>query len=764
MALFQPTNISPSTLGGIGHGTIDVTKPVTISWQVNGNSPMVAYRIRIMKNDEGSTQMMDTGRVALSTPFWGTNSKGEVQLFSIVIPSGTFLSNGIVNGYANGYKMEITQWWSTTEHIVQTSDSYFITRTAPNAVLQSILYPTSFRYVEYTFETYYWQDQGDALEWNRWELQVKNGDEYITVDDTGNIYNAALNIHNGHYGINYTYNGFIIGKSGDTELAQYGTEYRIKCTVQTVNGVQADTGWNTFYTQNIGSNYLRDLSLCAQSEHDAVRIELPENFAIAGNATGTYSYLGSESSGYYAVSLSSGASVQWGDAVDNIKGVLNGNYSIIVRMDITSVPSSEKTIFSAEYSDGQLVFSYSGSGFYLRNRGTIIWQNSVAPVSNAQITICITNENVFFGKNVNGTITKSKTAIANWQNSDLYFLKIYGPGAFRFVWIENTTWRDSDFDYVVSVTGYNPLYTEETMFLAVFNGTLYTGSDNMSSQIAAFAIYKKARSAPIFKYVAKLPLNEAAHTTAIYDYSALSQETYDYYLLYMREDSYVETRGFITTIRPCFWNYTVLCCSTDTEGNYIVEDEYRFALNVESGSMSNNNKPTIQQNFTPYPIRQPVNLNYRSGTLTALIGKVSNNNYTDSTQLMKELYALSTSPLTKFLKTRKGEIFQIEVSSPITMKISDKYVQQPAKISLSWVEVADASNANILETALMGGMPRFTVDPTTMELTMQYSEYSMMGQDSFSLVNADLYINNSGTYDFDDFSINSDNEVIFNPQ
>jgi hypothetical protein len=98
------------------------------------------------------------------------------------------------------------------------------------------------------------------------------------------------------------------------------------------------------------------------------------------------------------------------------------------------------------------------------------------------------------------------------------------------------------------------------------------------------------------------------------------------------------------------------------------------------------------------------------------------------------------------------------------MKISDKYVKQPAKISLSWVEVADASNANILETALMGGMPRFTVDPTTMELTMQYSEYSMMGQDSFSLVNADLYINNSGTYDFDDFSINSDNEVIFNPQ
>ena len=62
MALFQPTNISPSTLGGIGNGTIDVTKPVTISWQVNGNSPMVAYRIRIMKNDEGSTQMMDTGR------------------------------------------------------------------------------------------------------------------------------------------------------------------------------------------------------------------------------------------------------------------------------------------------------------------------------------------------------------------------------------------------------------------------------------------------------------------------------------------------------------------------------------------------------------------------------------------------------------------------------------------------------------------------------------------------------------------------------
>ena len=49
--LFAPTNISPSTFGGLGNGTVDATQPLVVSWQVNGNSAMAAFSITIYKQD-----------------------------------------------------------------------------------------------------------------------------------------------------------------------------------------------------------------------------------------------------------------------------------------------------------------------------------------------------------------------------------------------------------------------------------------------------------------------------------------------------------------------------------------------------------------------------------------------------------------------------------------------------------------------------------------------------------------------------------------
>ena len=65
MALFQPTNITPSSFSGPAAGTVDVTQNLTVSWQVNGNSPMTAYQIIIMQNDTASTQVLDTGKITL---------------------------------------------------------------------------------------------------------------------------------------------------------------------------------------------------------------------------------------------------------------------------------------------------------------------------------------------------------------------------------------------------------------------------------------------------------------------------------------------------------------------------------------------------------------------------------------------------------------------------------------------------------------------------------------------------------------------------
>lgn len=87
MALFMPTNITPDARGSLGNGTVDATQPLTVSWQVNGNSAMTAYQISVYTYDESSTLMYTTGKITTGCPFYGKDYNGNPQMFSYTIPS-----------------------------------------------------------------------------------------------------------------------------------------------------------------------------------------------------------------------------------------------------------------------------------------------------------------------------------------------------------------------------------------------------------------------------------------------------------------------------------------------------------------------------------------------------------------------------------------------------------------------------------------------------------------------------------------------------
>ena len=124
MALQMATNITPDSLSGIGGAVFDANEGLTVSWQVNGVSPMLAYQIVIMENDTESTQLYTTGKITLDSPFYGVKYNGDVEYFTAQKIASTALSGaGIANG--NSYKMLITQWWGATdnESVTQSSAS-----------------------------------------------------------------------------------------------------------------------------------------------------------------------------------------------------------------------------------------------------------------------------------------------------------------------------------------------------------------------------------------------------------------------------------------------------------------------------------------------------------------------------------------------------------------------------------------------------------------------------------------------------------------
>ena len=225
--LFQATNIIPDMRSGVGLGTIDATLPMKVSWQVNGDYPvMTAMSITIYANDTLSTQKYTTGKVTFSTPFYGADALGNLQYYSYTITAAQLSSAGITNG--NEYKMVITQYYaegSGEGSVTQSSASVFITRKTPTFFLSPL--PATVANNMHTFTMNYSQEQGDTLDWIRYQI-AQGSDTEDPIFDSGNIYGAAV------YTCTY-------------EQFRTGFIYSFRATAQTSSGVLLDTGWKTFY-------------------------------------------------------------------------------------------------------------------------------------------------------------------------------------------------------------------------------------------------------------------------------------------------------------------------------------------------------------------------------------------------------------------------------------------------------------------------------------------------------------------------------------
>lgn len=231
MAIFQPSNIIPSSFAGIGLGVLDVNDNINISWQVNGNSPMTAFQIQIYNNTQvaNANPIYNTGVLTVGIPtggFYGVDNKGNPKQF-LYTPNETWANWGLTNG--NEYKMIITQYWgdNNSQSITEWSGSVFITRTTPTLILQ---YNNSnfdgsapIENAIATFTAVYEQAQFDSINYVRW--QVRDSQNQI-LEDTGLINTSELS---------YTYNKFFTNNT-----------YSINCIVETQNGIQVSTGWVDF--------------------------------------------------------------------------------------------------------------------------------------------------------------------------------------------------------------------------------------------------------------------------------------------------------------------------------------------------------------------------------------------------------------------------------------------------------------------------------------------------------------------------------------
>ena len=245
--LFQPTNIVPDEVNG--QGCVDITEDLDVSWQVNGDSAMVAYSITIYENNAASTQLYTTGKTSLSEPFWGRDENGDIQRYSATVLASALSAAGLENG--NEYKLMITQWWDSTHYVTQLTASVFVTRTTPQVAINSFNNPLTTK--SYTFRASYYQAEGDAINSTRWMVAEAN-DEDNPLLDTGEIEGTGI--------LKVSYDGFFTG-----------VDYAIRCIVTTQYNIIADTGWEEFSVEYSLEDTSGTATACQLSYTNAVFVQ-----------------------------------------------------------------------------------------------------------------------------------------------------------------------------------------------------------------------------------------------------------------------------------------------------------------------------------------------------------------------------------------------------------------------------------------------------------------------------------------------------------
>ena len=294
---------------------------------------------------------------------------------------------------------------------------------------------------------------------------------------------------------------------------------------------------------------------------------------------------------------------------------------------------------------------------------------------------------------------------------------------------------------------FEPVWNSETYKLnmsANFDNGVYDGGIGTSTSIG-FKIYRQEVGSSVLTPIANVP----STITSLKDFGVRSGRAYSYSLYaYDSNQAFMSGAENDTVVAMTFKNYSLLVCDYDSENDaYHVRKQYLFALNLSAGSEGNNNTPSLNKNFTPYPTRMPDTSNYISGTLQGLIGviytvpalveqvggfkftaKPSTLDYFDSVDLERELYDLSVAPYQLFLRDMAGHLRMISTNNQISMTPDIKKRQIPKTISFPWVEIGDASDVTIIQTPDDYGWNndnqlldvRLDVDPTTGILSAFY--------------------------------------------
>lgn len=277
---------------------------------------------------------------------------------------------------------------------------------------------------------------------------------------------------------------------------------------------------------------------------------------------------------------------------------------------------------------------------------------------------------------------------------------LYGGQICDYLAVQDSISDISQYSYVNSEP---KKWDDNTLLLARFDNNLIAGESSLVDSIVGYEVRRQDGAGTYSKYIGSIQASEEKNPKKyMIDYSAVEGSYYTYYLYPASEKSdagVVLTPLISKDIKPKWGYWSLLIVDESEEENvFYLNKMFKFELNLSTDDMNNNSTSNITQNFTKYPTVQHGMSNYWSGGLSALCGIISCNDvdYIQTANMVKELKAISSDSRRKFLKDMDGNIYEVEITSPINISTDDATLERIKSTRISWTEVGDASGISII--------------------------------------------------------------------
>lgn len=281
-------------------------------------------------------------------------------------------------------------------------------------------------------------------------------------------------------------------------------------------------------------------------------------------------------------------------------------------------------------------------------------------------------------------------------------ITLYGKQTCDYLYIQNSAPESNEF---IRVDDEPPSWKDETVLYANFNdkdNRLGAGDSKVAGRIDGYELYRKKYNEAHAEYLGTIKAGGKDTNDLIIDYTVRNGVDYTYYLYPSAEKSQggAVLSPLVTnqiSIDCPYWSLFIVD-ETDDENIFYLDKMFKFELNLQVDSMTNNAQVSISQNFTKYPTIQYGASNYWTGSLSSLCGFIASNciDYVQNTNMINEIKSISSDTRRKFLKDTEGNLWEVDVSSPIGIATEQVALQALKTWTFSWVEVGDADGVSII--------------------------------------------------------------------